>query len=274
VTPRAAAISPPAPVAPTRIPLFAWLGSLILALGFLFGTTQARIERINYVSGLSDWSGGGSPLSGLPAREGGWAPRLIIPEHSNSSYEWLDQTLQMFARGEWRVRHVDYENAPFGREVYAASPYRWWLGLLAWLDHAALGHPLGESLERAALVADPLLLCLFILGTGAFAARQFGAYSAAFLSLGMAAYFPFAAQFLPGEPDDLGFAGILGIWSLLTLVVGLRALLSGAPDAAARARRWFCAAGVVGGAGLWANVGKEIPVLAGLALGGLAAAWV
>jgi hypothetical protein len=274
VTPKVAALSTRAPVTQSRIPLLAWLAALILALVFLIWTSWARIERISYVSGLFDWSGESSSSFGIPASEGAWTPRLIIPEHNNSSYEWLDQTRQMFARDEWRVRHIDYENAPFGRDVFAASPYRWWLGLIAGVDHAALGHPLGESLERAALVADPLLLCLVILGTGAFVARRFGAVSAAILSLAMVACFPFAAQFLPGAPDDQGFAGILGIWSILTLVVGLRVLHSGAPAAASRARRWFCAAGVVGGLGLWANVGKEVPILAGLALGALVAAWV
>lgn len=274
MTPKVAALSTRAPVTQSRVPLFAWLAALILALVFLVWTTRTRIERISYVSGLFDGFGEGSSSSGIPASEGAWTPRLIIPEHNNSSYEWLDQTRQMFARDEWRVRHIDYENAPFGRDVFAASPYRWWLGLIAEVDHAALGHPLGESLERAALVADPFLLCLLILGTGAFAARRFGAVSAAILSLAMVAFFPFAAQFLPGAPDDQGFAGILGIWSILTLVVGLRVLHSGAPAAVARARHWFCAAGVVGGLGLWANVGKEVPVLAGLALGALAAAWI
>jgi hypothetical protein len=272
VTPKDATKPIPPPVAAPGFIRFAWLAAPLVALAFLAWTTRARIDRVDYVSGLAGWSGGGAGARASGAGAGGWVPRLIVPGHDNASYEWLDQTRQMFARREWRVRHVDYENAPYGHEVFAPSPYRWWLGLIAWLDHALNGRPLGEAVERAALVGDPLLLFLFVAGTAAFAARMFGLASAALLSVGLVALFPFAAQFLPGAPDDLGFARIICVWSVLMVVAGLRVLHSGAPEAGARGRRWFLAAGGVGGLGLWVNVREEAPILAGLAVGALLAA--
>ena len=272
VTPKDATRPIQEPVAPPRFAGVAWLAAPLLALGFLAWTTEVRIQRVNYVSGLAGWSGGNPDVKASVAGTGGWAPRLIVPGHDNASYEWLDRTRQMFARGEWRVRHVDYENAPYGHEVFAPSPYRWWLGLIAWLDHSLSGRPLGEALERAALVADPLLLFLLVAGAAAFAARTFGVFSAALLSLGLVALFPFAAQYLPGAPDDDGFAKIFGIGSILALMAGLRILYSVTPDATARARRWFLGAGAVGGLGLWVNVRGQVPILAGLALGALIAA--
>src|ERR1017187_7077941 len=93
----------------------------------------------------------------------------------------------MFAGGEWRVRRVDYENAPDGREVFATSPYRWWLGLVAWFDHVLSGRGSGPSLERAALLADPLIHLLLLAGTTIFVAWQFGAFPGALVSVGIAA---------------------------------------------------------------------------------------
>ena len=65
-----------------------------------------------------------------------------MPERNESSFGWIALTQQMFARGEGRVRHVDSDNAPFGREVNATSPYRWWLGFVAWVDHSVFSRPI------------------------------------------------------------------------------------------------------------------------------------
>jgi hypothetical protein len=39
-----------------------------------------------------------SEVSGPPSAGGEWRPRLIVPGHNSETYEWLDQTRQMFAR--------------------------------------------------------------------------------------------------------------------------------------------------------------------------------
>ena len=189
---------------------------------------------------------------------------LIVPEHNNPSYQWIEETQLMLARGDWRVRHVDYENAPFGREVHSASPYRWWLVMIAWLDSAASGRPLGFCVERAALFADPLLHLLFLVTATIFVARRFGALAAALVSLGLAAMFPLAAAFLPGIANDFGLSQIAAFWSVLLLVAGTAA--------GQGARRWFFAAGAAGGCGLWLSATGQVPVIAGIALGAVLAA--
>jgi hypothetical protein len=224
-----------------------------------------RVRRLDFVAAVGERA---------PAAGAAWRPRLIVPEHDNVSYEWLAQTRQMFAQGECRVRRIDYENAPLGRDVLSASPYRWWLGTIAWLDQAASGRPAGQSLERAALIADPLLHVLLLAGATLLVAWQFGVLPAVLLSLALAAAFPFAAGYLPGAPNDQGFIQILVLGSVLPLLAGLRAAHSGTEQAAGRVRRWFVTAGVIGGLGLWVGVGGEFPVLIGIALGGLAVAWV
>ncbi len=228
------------------------------------------MRRIDYVSEVV-----GRPAAEMSASVPGeaWRPRLIVPGHHNESFEWLDQTRQMFDRGEWRVRHVDYENAPFGHAVYAASPYRWWLGFIAWCHHAIFGGPIARSVERAAYVADPLLLLLLGTGTTIFVGRRFGLLPAALLSAGLVTIFPFASSFFPATPDDHGLAQACAVWSVLALLAAFEYFGTKGKDAGLRIRRWFFAAGAVAGAGLWINVSFQTPVIAGVALGALIAAW-
>ncbi len=260
---------------PFRLSFRAWVAFPLCAFGFLIWTNTLRVRRVDYVSGIAERSVAEPAVdASTPVDYAGWQPRLIVPDHDGISYEWLDQTRQMFTRREWRVRHIDYENAPFGREVYAASPYRWWLGAIAWLDHMISGRPSGASVERAALFADPLLHLLLLGVATIFAAWQFGAYPAALLSIGMAAIFPFAAGFLPGAPGDQGLVRACAFWSVLPLLAGIRAAYSTAADAGGRARRWFFVGGITGGLGLWIGVAGQVPILVGIALGGLIAACV
>ena len=233
----------------------------ICALGFFCLTSTLRIRRVEYVTAV----GGAAPA-------GEWRPRLIVPGHHNESYEWLDQARQMFAHREWRVRFADYENAPVGRDVNAASPYRWWLGLVAGARHEVSGSPMGPSVEWAALVADPLLMILLGACAVGFVARRFGVLAAALLSAGLVTLFPLASEFLPGAPDARGLSQLLALWSVLPLLAGTTG--RGGGDQALRTRRWFFGAGVLGGIGLWINVAWQAPILAGIAVGGLLEAWI
>jgi hypothetical protein len=230
----------------------------VFALGFLVLSSAIRILRIESVS----------DTAAAPAADTGSMPRLIVPGHHNESFEWLDQTRQMLVRGEWRVRRVDYENAPYGRGVDAASPYRWWLGLLAWCHHEVSGRPLARSVEWAALVADPLLLILAGTGAVVFVFRKFGALAAALLSAGLVTLFPFASEFLPGIPDDRGLALACAVWSVLPIFAG-----ADPREGERRSRRLFVSAGLAGGIGLWINVSGEALILLGIAVGALFAAW-
>ena len=261
-----------------------WLLLLVFAAGLLVWTNRVRMQRVEYATGIAQDElryDGRSPTGHV-----GGIRELIVPEHNARSYHWIAQTQQMFAREEWRIRHIDYENAPFGHEVHAASPYRWWLGLVAWLDQVFSGRSPGLSVERAALLADPLLHLLLLLGTTVFVAWRFGAFPAALLSLGTVAVFPFAGEFIPGAPDDSGLGLIFALWSVLLLLAGIGTSPAPAPrtvDEAAGAeanrserhsRRWFMAAGITGGIGLWLDLAGQVPILLGIVLGGLIAAWV
>jgi hypothetical protein len=248
----------------------AWLAVPVLAVAFAAWTTAIRVKRIAYVSEVAGLPAGVAHADVASDGVSPWQARLIVPGHRGESYEWLDLTREMFARRDLRVRHIYYENAPAGRDVLAASPYRWWLGVVALAHRSVMHVPVGPSLEWAALYADPLLLLLAGAATVAFVAWRFGILAASLASAALVTLYPLASGFLPGVPDDLGLTQLLGLWSLILLLAG--AATAGAPDSGRSCRLWFLAAGVVGGIGLWVNVSQELPVLAGIGLGALFAA--
>jgi len=251
-------MSPPAPLTAR-----AWIAIPALALGFLLWSHSVQRARVEYVTAAVSGDAVVSPAS--PTGYAGEIRDLIVPEQNSDSVHWIAQTQQMLARGEWHVRRIDYENAPFGHEVMAPSPYRWWLGLVAQVDQFISGRPPGQSVERAALQADPLSHLLLLTAAVAFTAWRFGVRPAVLLSLGLAILFPFAAGFSPGIPDDKTLARGCAFASVLVLLAGIRS--------ANGSRLWFFAAGIAGGLGLWVSVAEQVPVILGISLGAVFAAW-
>ncbi|HEY4300785.1 MAG TPA: hypothetical protein VGM73_07930 [Candidatus Didemnitutus sp.] len=262
-----------------RLSSSAWIFVLFAACGYLLWTGCVRARHAQYVTGLARDELMVDAAS--PTGFSGGMRSLMVPAGNERSCRWIIQTQLMLAHDDWRIRHVDYDNAPYGHEVNAASPFRWWLGGIAWLDHETSGRPIGFSVERAALYGGPLLHLLLLVGGTIFVAWRFGPLAAAFFAPGLAAIFPLAAEYVPGLPDDNGLAQLCALGSVLLLMAGVSSLAtspSGPVSAGLRPTgagyRWFFSAGVAGAAGLWINVSVQAPILAGLALGGLMAAWV
>jgi len=256
----------------------AWLLVLGGAAAFLVWINSVRIERVGYVTELVGAETAVDPAS--PTGYAGGVRQMIVPEHNSESYQWIMQVQQMFERGEWRVRHVDYDNAPIGRDANTPSPYRWWLGFVAKCHQWLSGRSDGLAVERAALYADPILHGLLLVGAAGFAAWQFGALSAALLAIVLAIGFPFAGAFLPGQPDDDGLMLASIVWTILPLLIlagpRLRRLMESGDTAGARLllKRGFSLSGIAGGIGLWVNAPREGLVLSGIVLGGIVAAWL
>lgn len=231
------------------------------ACAFLVWINAARWEHIVSVSALGENEKPAIDASS-PTGYAGGVRELILPEPNHDGYQWIAQTQQMLSRGEWRLRHVDYDNAPFGRTVRTPSPYRWWLARVAWVDHAVSGRPLLLAVEHAALVANPALHALLLLSAGWYVARRLGGLAGGVVAVGLAALFPFSCAFLAGAPDDHALALVAVCGSIFPLVVG-------ATRRGLAAKRAFFLAGMAGAAGLWVSVAAEAPVIAGVALGGL-----
>ncbi len=237
------------------VPL-AWLALVVGAAALVWWGGMRRITQIERLSNQVS-----------AARTDGQSPtgyargtrNLLLPAGSTAGQPWIMDVQKMVATDTWRVTHADYDNAPEGRAVQGAAPYRWWLRLLA-------GNS-GREVERAALQANPALQVLLCLGLGLLAAGRWGAAAGGLVALGVAAIFPFGGAFAAGQPDDHG----LFLGANLT---GLLLLLAGSHGGEGRAARaWFAAAGAVGGFGLWLDAGSQLAALGALWTGGTAAAW-
>lgn len=249
-----------------------WLLIPICLVGFFIWTVSVRIKRVAYVSALPEWSVDPAKVSAAsPTGYAAGRRQLIVPVDNGDSYQWIAQTQQILATGEWRIRHVDYDNAPFGRETHLPALYRCWLALLAQIDHALTGAPLGQSVEHAALYADPLLLILLLAGTASFVFRHFGNFSGIVILAAGATLYPLAGGFVPGAPDHLGLLQACLLWSVLPLVAVIRArhLLP-----AARPQGYFILSGVAGGLALWLDLATSLWVFVGIAAGALGQAWL
>lgn len=249
---------------PIRLLPRAWILAPAFALVFVLCTDLRLARHVAAVSGFSLASVAADPRSTTGYADGKrW---LIVPEHDNATYQWIRETQTLASSNSWRLRQIGYENAPYGRETHTASPYRWWLLLIGWVDHLLSGKSLALGIERAALSADPLLHVVLIISATAFVRIRWGRASAALAALGLAALYPLGATFLPGVANDFALAQLFIFWSVALVVAGVTS--SGRPQ------RWFFWAGVAGGGGLWVCAQGQLPVLAGIFLGGLAAAWI
>ena len=249
---------------PLRLSIRTWLLVPLAAAAFIIWVNVVRVQRVHYVSDLAGVSAELDPKSPTGYAQG--VRQIVVPEHNIEGYEWINQTQQMLAQRTWRVRHVDYDNAPAGRGVFSASPYRWWLGFMAWVDQLTSSRTIGAAVEQAALFADPALHLLLLIAAVVYVSRRAGPFPAAILAVGMATLFPFGRSFLAAQPQDQGLGLICIIWSVLPLVLG-----SSAPTGRSSTSR-FVLAGMAGGLGLWINASGQISAVLGIAAGGLLAA--
>ncbi len=241
----------------------AWVLVPVCALGLIACVTYTRVDRIEYTTAQASWSV--DPPAVDPASPTGYAGglrQLLVPNGNAESQEWVQQTQQMLHTGDWRMRHVDYDNAPWGRETHLPALYRGWLGLVATIDHGLSGRSRGLAVEHASLYADPLLQALLLLVMAGFTARWFGTLPAALLSLGLVALHPLGGQFLPGAPDHRNLGNLCALWSVLPLL------------APGRSIGRFLAAGIAGGLGLWISPAAHWPILGGVVLGATLARWL
>ncbi len=251
----------------SRLCAHAWIVVLIGTIALVCHVADLNLAR---AARLSDLAGGDAIAvdAASPTGYAGGLRKVVLPELNHESLQAIAQTQQMLARGEWRIRHLDSDNAPVGRPTYTPSPFRWWLGALAWADSRINDRPLGLAVERAALLAGPALQILLLVVAALFAARFFGPLAASLLTLALALVFPLAGNFLSPLASDRVLTQALLAGAVLPLVAAVVK-----PRAAAGVRALFVLAGVFGGAALWVDVGPAAPLLLGCVAGGLLAAW-
>jgi hypothetical protein len=243
-----------------------WQAALLGALLFLVGDSARKFAALRAATLLGE-TGRPAPALAAPSPTGYAGGRRNLILESTDGYHWVMQTQQMIANGDGRIRRVDYDNAPAGREVHWCSPLHWWLAGVAWADHVVSGRPWLVSVEPAARYAGPLLLGIFLLAIVPWAARRFGAGPAVLLAAGLVTVAPFSVEYGAGSFDHHGVAASCALLTVLFLLAGWIA----PPE---RARLAFIASGIAGAAGLWVNAATQIPVLAGVGLGAALAGWL
>lgn len=239
----------------------------LLGAVWLFWGASNRVHRIRHVTAVVSGDAALSPASPTGYTDG--MRDLVVTSPGTDSFHWIAQTQQMLARNEWRVRHIEYENAPEGLDLRTPSPYRWWLGAIAWVDHYVSGRTTAVAVERAALFSDPVLQFLLLAAVAGLWMWRRGGWAALPATIGVIGLFPLAAGFTPGVPDGKSLSLFCSVASVLLLQAGFHpASASSKPD------RWFFAAGVAGGCGLWVGAAEQVPVILSLVLGALFSLWL
>ena len=113
---------------------------LAAALLFLAADSARKLAAFRAATALGE-QGRPAPAHAADSSTGYADGRRSQILQSTDGYHWVMQTQQMIATGDWRLRRVNYDNSPDGREVHWCSPLHWWLALVAWADHAATGRP-------------------------------------------------------------------------------------------------------------------------------------
>jgi tetratricopeptide (TPR) repeat protein len=272
------------------VPLLATL----VALGFLTLDSAQRWKTLDFVNRTSARIDSPAPAPDPTSPSGyRWSQHAKILPFYVDCYNWIQQTQLMLAGAGWRIREVDYDRVPEGREVHWSGSFRWWLALLASIDHACNGTPLPLAVERVAPLASPLLLACAILLLVPVLAIRFGGAAAGLCALAMVAVFDFYQNFLMGNPDHHGMVSLCCLATVLCLVAGGAGWIRVEPDGPdgngsdatdglrrwlprrPMARRWFIASALAGGTGLWISAATVVPVLLSVGLGGvLATGWL
>jgi len=276
---------------------YLWVAGVLLALAFLFTDSATRLNSI--------WNTTKAAVvdETLPARDP-TSPTgypfnqhvQVMPALGTDGYHWIMQTEQMLSvpagpDAGLRVRHVDYDGPPGGRDVHWSSSLHWLLASLAWVDHIFTGAPLAVSLERTEPWANSFVLLLLIVLLPALVSRRLGSLAAGVLALGLVVVYPFYEFSFVGYFDHHGLAAISDLLMVLFLLVGGAGCLRGESQPSVRwstaeqtmwawlperatARRWFIASGIAGGAGLWISAASFTPPMLGVGAAALLGAWL
>lgn len=254
-----------------RFPFRPWLLLPLLAFAVLAWSHVTRARRIQHLTATPEWSVDRPAID--PTSITGWTDgrrMLVLPDRTGQSQQWLVQAQQALERRAWRLRHVDFDNAPYGRATHLPLLYRSWLVGLAAIDATLTGAPAGAAVERAALYADPLLAALFVIATAWLVRRRGGGFSSWAVAILLAGLYPLGTIAIAGAPDTQVLAEACVLWSILPLALAIDSSARPVDGARSEPATLFLLAGVAGGIGLWVSPSTELPVIAGLGLGAIA----
>jgi len=267
---------------------YGWVFAVLFALAFLATDSITRLRGIKQTSDLY-FEGTPAPAKDPASLTGyyGNSHVQIMPALGTDGYHWMMQAEEMVGgQNGLRVRHVDYDGPPGGRDVHWSGSLHWLIAALAWVDHVINGVPMNEALQREMPWANTFVLLLLILILPAAVWRRLGPVAAALLALGFVLAYPYYEFSFIGYFDHHGLAASCDLLMILFLVgsgAGClrdetvrverltpveRALWQWLPDRR-QAKRWVIASAIAGGVGLWVSAASVVPCLLGIGAGAL-----
>jgi hypothetical protein len=260
------------------LPSRVWKACLAFALLFVFADSVARLSGVGALNDAN--SGGARTIAADSTTASGYAfnqHTAILPILGIDGYHWTVQTQQMLAEGTARIRHVDYDGPPAGRDVHWSSFLRWIAAGAATVVAATSDRSVAQAVESVAPWINTVLFCVLLVALVPVVARRFGPVPAAVLSVGMVAVYPSYELYAIGNFDHHGVASTATLVSVLCLLGGGAGFVRAGEPANARAahddlaalwildrrnaRAWFVASGVAGGVGLWISAATQLPAL-------------
>lgn len=185
----------------------------------------------------------------------------------NDSLYWFHNAAELLEGGSWRPRHIDWDNAPWGRPNQWSSPLIWAMAGTARLASLVTNRPAVELLSVTSPWINPVLFCLFLGASALLLGRRFSPWIAGLLLLSLATLPPIMRSFSVLHIDHHGLIDIPALWMSLFLLFGVVGRNESQPVAAVVAERtsrgWFLAAGILGGLGLWLQASHQLILIAG-----------
>ena len=207
-------------------------------------------------------------------------PTEVLPvpllEIAFDGYEWCNHAEHLGENGEWQMRYTHLDNAPKGREIHWSSGFAWYLRALGELHRHFSGDTLRNSIFRASIWANPLLLIVALALFATLSARRFGPLCGSVLAIGMITTASFYEGFLPAYPDHHGITA----FALMGLIFGIawagtawvqkpdgNAFLP--PRSLKQAKHGMIFSGICGAAGLWVSGFSAGIVAIGIGMGAI-----
>lgn len=243
---------------------------IVYGLFFCYWETQSRLARIDADSRIERVTVSRS-ISDPDTRTGfsGNRQDTIVTERSDT-YHWILNTQLRVSENSWRLRHLDYDNAPQGREVHWASLHGWWIEGIARTRSWFTDETLGESIAQAALYANPLLGAIALISIGIISILRFGSLATLWLVAGVIGLLPFREYLLAGNADHHGWVALSSATCLMLFMLGC---IRSSDSEQRQGKALFIASGIAGGIALWVNAVSAIPIIAGINIAGAILAW-
>ena len=207
----------------------------------------------------------------------------------SDAYYWITYARQMVETGQWRVRYTYVDNVPYGREVHWSQSISWMLVAFGYARHLLTGEPMHDAIEGGSIWVNPFLYVLFAIGFSWLISHRMGVAAGAFFMLTFVTLPDIHWAFQAFHLGHHGLQVAFSLGTVLCLVLGglgwvTRRGTEALDEGVGRklkffrplhlldrleARRYFAAAGIFTGLGLW--IGATVQFFS---IGSLAAAVV